>query len=71
MQHLPESGRYGARGAEIQPPCDEVCFAGIAPIIIRLANGEVVIIAGLGHWPNSMPADMFMRKHGGEILIGV
>ena len=40
---------------------DEVCFAGVAPIIIRMANGEVVTIAGLGHWPMSMPSDIFMR----------
>jgi gamma-glutamyltranspeptidase/glutathione hydrolase len=50
---------------------DEVCFAGVAPIIIRLANGEVVTIAGLGHWPMSIPADIFMREHGGEIPVGV
>ena len=45
---------------------DEVNFAGVAPIIIRLADGEVVTIAGLGHWPRSLPADLFMREHGGE-----
>ena len=50
---------------------DEVSFAGVAPIIIRMANGEVVTIAGLGHWPMSIPADIFMRAHGGEIPVGV
>ncbi len=50
---------------------DEVNFAGVAPIIIRLANGEVITIAGLGHWPRSMPADIFMTDHGGEIPVGV
>jgi gamma-glutamyltranspeptidase / glutathione hydrolase len=50
---------------------DEVCFAGVAPIIIRMASGEVVTIAGLGHWPMTLPADIFMREHGGEIPIGV
>jgi len=50
---------------------DEVCFAGVAPIIIRMASGEVVTIAGLGHWPMSIPADIFMREHGGEIPSGV
>ena len=50
---------------------DEVSFAGVAPIIIRMANGEVVTIAGLGHWPMSLPADIFMAKHGGEIPVGV
>ena len=50
---------------------DEVCFSGVAPIIIRTASGEVVTIAGLGHWPMSLPADIFMREHGGEIPVGV
>ena len=50
---------------------DEVSFAGVAPIIIRMASGEVVTIAGLGHWPMSFPADIFMREHGGEIPVGV
>ncbi len=50
---------------------DEVSFSGVAPIIIRLASGEVVTIAGLGHWPMSIPADIFIREHGGEIPMGV
>jgi gamma-glutamyltranspeptidase/glutathione hydrolase len=50
---------------------DEVCFSGVAPIIIRTASGEVITIAGLGHWPMSIPADIFMREHGGEIPVGV
>ncbi|MBT6826121.1 MAG: gamma-glutamyltransferase family protein [Rhodospirillales bacterium] len=50
---------------------DEVSFSGVAPIIIRMASGEIVTIAGLGHWPMSMPADIFMREHDGEIPIGV
>jgi gamma-glutamyltranspeptidase/glutathione hydrolase len=50
---------------------DEVDFAGVAPIIIRLASGEVVTIAGLGHWPKSIPADLFMREHGGQLPTGV
>ncbi len=50
---------------------DEVSFAGVAPIIIRTADGDVVTIAGLGHWPMSIPPDIFMREHGGEIPVGV
>jgi gamma-glutamyltranspeptidase/glutathione hydrolase len=50
---------------------DEVNFAGVAPIIIRLANGEVITIAGLGHWPMSIPADLFVRKFNGELPYGV
>ena len=50
---------------------DEVNFAGVAPIIIRLANGEVITIAGLGHWPMSIPADLFVREYDGELPYGV
>jgi gamma-glutamyltranspeptidase/glutathione hydrolase len=50
---------------------DEVNFAGVAPIIIRTADGKVVTIAGLGHWPMSIPADIFMREYGGELPYGV
>lgn len=50
---------------------DEVNFAGVAPIIIRMTHGEVVTIAGLGRWPMSIPADIFMREHDGKIPYGV
>ena len=50
---------------------DEVNFAGVAPIIIRTSDGEVVTIAGLGHWPMSFPADLFMREHEGKVPFGV
>lgn len=50
---------------------DEVNFGGVAPIIIRLANGEVITIAGLGHWPMSFPADLFVREFDGELPYGV
>ena len=53
----------------VQP--DLVNFAGVAPIIIRMADGTLETIAGLGHWPRAMPPDVFMREHGGEIPIGV
>ncbi len=45
----------------LQP--DLVNVAGVAPIMIRLANGLVESIAGLGWWPKSIPADLFMREH--------
>ena len=44
---------------------DEVNIAGVAPIMIRTGQGKVVTIAGLGHWPKRLPADLFMREHGG------
>jgi len=49
----------------LQP--DLVNFAGVAPIMIRTAHGEVETIAGLGCWPRDIPADLFMREHGGRI----
>ena len=53
----------------LQP--DLVNFAGVAPIIIRMADGRVETIAGLGHWPRSLPPDLFMQRHGGKIPTGV
>jgi gamma-glutamyltranspeptidase/glutathione hydrolase len=50
---------------------DLVNVAGVAPIIIRKADGTVETIAGLGAWPKSIPADLFMREHGGKIPNGV
>lgn len=50
---------------------DLVNVAGVAPILIRKADGTVETIAGLGHWPRSLPADLFMREHGGRIPDGV
>ena len=50
---------------------DLVNVAGVAPILIRLADGTVESIAGLGPWPASIPADLFMREHGGRIPNGV
>jgi gamma-glutamyltranspeptidase/glutathione hydrolase len=53
----------------LQP--DLVSVAGVAPIIIRLADGRMESIAGLGHWPRSTPPDIFMREHGGKMPPGV
>ncbi len=50
---------------------NEVNVAGVAPIMIRTGAGELRTIAGLGHWPASLPADVFMREHGGEIPPGI
>jgi gamma-glutamyltranspeptidase/glutathione hydrolase len=49
----------------------EVNVAGVAPIMIRKANGTVVTLAGLGSWPRAIPADLFMREHGGAIPAGI
>lgn len=53
----------------LQP--DLVNVAGVAPIVIRMADGTVETIAGLGHWPRTLPPDLFMTHHGGQIPIGV
>ncbi|MBV8914111.1 MAG: gamma-glutamyltransferase, partial [Acetobacteraceae bacterium] len=53
----------------LQP--DLVNVAGVAPIIIRMADGTLETIAGLGHWPRGLPPDLFMREHGGKIPVGV
>ena len=53
----------------LQP--DLVSVAGVAPILLRMADGTVESIAGLGHWPASTPPDVFMREHGGEMPSGV
>jgi gamma-glutamyltranspeptidase / glutathione hydrolase len=50
---------------------NEVNVAGVAPIMIRTGAGEVVTIDGLGHWPAGIPADLFMREHGGSIPLGI
>jgi gamma-glutamyltranspeptidase/glutathione hydrolase len=50
---------------------DEVNFAGVAPIMIRTADGETVSIDGLGVWPASVPPDVFMTEHDGTIPIGL
>jgi gamma-glutamyltranspeptidase / glutathione hydrolase len=51
--------------------CDRVNFAGVAPIMIRTASGHTETIDGLGHWPRGIPADLFMREHGGKMPIGI
>jgi len=53
----------------LQP--DLVNFAGVAPILIRMADGTIETIAGLGHWPHALPPDLFMRAHGGRIPVGI
>ena len=50
---------------------DEVNFAGVAPIMIRTAEGRVATIDGLGAWPRALPADLFLREHSGTIPVGV
>jgi gamma-glutamyltranspeptidase / glutathione hydrolase len=50
---------------------DEVNFAGVAPMMIRMASGEVVTIDGLGVWPRALRPDLFVREHGGQMPKGI
>ena len=51
---------------------DQVSVAGVAPMIVRLAEtGEVVTIAGVGGWPRALDAEAFIERHGGTIPRGV
>jgi gamma-glutamyltranspeptidase / glutathione hydrolase len=50
---------------------DEVNFAGVAPIMIRTAEGETLTIDGLGTWPASFPPELFMREHEGTMPLGL
>ena len=51
---------------------DLVDVAGVAPIMIYLADKqEVVTIAGLGPWPKALDPEFFHREHGGKIPKGI
>src|SRR5690606_30321170 len=46
--------------------------AGVAPIILRMADRpEVITIAGLGWWPKALDPQVFLRDHGGTLPPGV
>jgi gamma-glutamyltranspeptidase / glutathione hydrolase len=49
----------------------EVSAAGVAPIMIRQADGSVITLAGLGAWPTGIEADLFVREHDGAIPVGL
>ena len=49
-----------------------VSVAGVAPIMIYLADSrEVITISGLGTWPKAASSAYFQEKHGGAIPTGV
>lgn len=51
---------------------DRVNFAGVAPIMIYLAEQrKVVNIDGLGTWPRAASIDYFRREHGGAMPPGI
>lgn len=51
---------------------DLVNAAGVAPIILRMAEtGKVITIDGLGTWPKAASAEFFAREYDGEIPEGI
>lgn len=51
---------------------DMVNVAGVAPIMVRLADGGAVhSIDGVGTWPMAVTPDFFQRRHGGRIPEGI
>ena len=51
---------------------DMVQFAGVAPIMIYLAEEErVVTISGLGWWPRSASIDCFVSEFDGHVPTGI
>ena len=47
---------------------DQVNIAGVAPIMIYLAeHGEVITIDGVGHWPAAVTCEMFEAGNNGQI----
>lgn len=51
---------------------DMVQFAGVAPIMIHLADEDrVVTISGLGGWPRAASLDRFVAEFGGHVPTGL
>lgn len=51
---------------------DRVNFAGVAPIMMWLAEHQrIVNIDGLGTWPRGVSPDYFVRHHGGKMPKGI
>ena len=60
----------GMAMAVLQP--DQVNFAGVAPMLIYLAErNEVVSIDGLGVWPKRADRAVFAREHRGHVPHGI
>lgn len=51
---------------------EQVSFAGIAPIMMHIAEArQTITIAGVGPWPRSASRDWLELRHGGRIPRGV
>jgi len=52
--------------------CELVNVAGVAPIILKMADSdEVITIDGLGTWPAAASSEYFAREHEGQIPEGI
>ncbi len=52
--------------------CDMTSMAGVAPIIVYLADqGKVVTVSGVGRWPQAASLDWFWEKNGGRFGPGI
>ncbi len=62
----------GAGIVESVVESDQVNFAGVAPIMIYLAESrEVVTISGVGTWPMAATCEYFQQEHQGAIPEGL
>ena len=48
-----------------------VSFGGVAPIMVRLADGTVRVINGVGPWPAAADIELFHAKYDGRIPDGL
>lgn len=52
--------------------CELVNVAGVAPIILKMADSsKVITIDGLGTWPAAASAEFFAREYDGEMPEGI
>lgn len=52
--------------------CDMTSMAGVAPIIVYLADeGRVVTISGVGRWPRAASLEWFWQHNGGRFGPGI
>ncbi|MDR7545617.1 MAG: gamma-glutamyltransferase family protein [Armatimonadota bacterium] len=52
----------------VQP--DMTNLGGVAPIVVRRADGQVTTVSGVGHWPRAATLDEILRR-GGDISHGI
>src|SRR5580658_8030967 len=48
-----------------------VGFGGVAPIMVRLADGSVQVVNGVGPWPAAADINVFHAKYNGRIPDGL